>query len=93
MPETRFDPLESARKNAHVWRGARSTISYSEKMDDSFSVLVLYDLGDKKRRLFLDVDNRNQKVEFKNEEIDAGLYDHLEGEIAVVEKMLNETKS
>lgn len=90
MPEIRFDPFESARKNAHVWRGARSIISYNEKLDDSFSVLVLYDLGDKKRRLFLDVDNRNQKVEFKNEEIDAGLYEHLKAEIAVVEKMLGD---
>jgi len=88
MFEFPIDPFKHVRKNAHVWRGAKSIISYTEKLDDSFSVLVLYKIGNKKCRLFLAVDEKNSKVEFKNEEIDSGLFDHLLKEIEAMEKLL-----
>ena len=89
MTEIRIDPFEHVRKNAHVWRGEKSIISYTEKLDSSFSVLVLYELENKKRRLFLAVDEKNAKVEFKNEEIDADLFTHLCSEIEVIKKFLS----
>lgn len=88
MAQIRIDPFEHVRKNAHVWRGEKSIISYTEKLDSSFSVLVLYQLGNKKHRLFLAVDEKDAKVEFKNEEIDADLFTHLRGEIEMMEKLL-----
>ena len=88
MFEIRLDPFKHVRKNAHVWRGEKSIISYTERLDDSFSVLVLYKLNNKKYRLFLAVDEINAKVEFKNEEIDAGLFGNLCSEIEKVERFL-----
>ena len=89
MAEIKIDPFEHVRKNAHVWRGEKSIISYTEKLDSSFSVLVLYNLGNKKCRLSLAVDEKNTKVEFKNEEIDVSLFAHLHNEIETLEKFLN----
>lgn len=83
-----INPFENLRKNAHVWRGQRSIISYNERLDDSFSVLVLYSLGDKKYRLFLSVDEKNVKVEFKNEEIGEKLFSQLHENIEAIERML-----
>ncbi len=88
-PVVKIDPFEKARKNAHIWRGEECLIWYNERIDDSFTVLVLYDFGDKKRRLFLDVDKAGQKVEFKNEEIYDELFRKLEIEIEMVQKMLD----
>ncbi len=87
-PAMHINPFENLRKNAHVWRGQKSIISYNERLDDSFSVLVLYSLGDKKYRLFLSVDEKNVKVEFKNEEIDGKLFNQLQENIEAIERML-----
>ena len=91
MAEIKIDPFEHVRKNAHVWRGEKSIISYTEKLDSSFSVLVLYELENKKHRLLLEVDNNNQKVEFKNDELPADLYEHLKKEIGIMEKFLSQS--
>jgi|GEM_PF-1050052 hypothetical protein len=92
-PAMHINPFENLRKNAHVWRGQKSIISYNERLDDSFSVLVLYSLGDKKYRLFLSVDERNAKVEFKNEEIDEKLFRQLHENIEGIERMLEAERS
>ena len=89
MAGIKIDPFEKARKNAHIWRGEECLIWYNERIDDSFTVLVLYDFGDKKRRLFLDVDKAGQKIEFKNEEIYDELFRKLEIEINMVQKLLD----
>jgi hypothetical protein len=87
----KIDPFENARKNAHIWRGAECLVFYNERIDDSFTLLVLYDFDGKKRRLFLDVDKSGQKVEFKNEEIHDELFRKLECEIDMVQKMLEKS--
>jgi hypothetical protein len=87
-----MDPFKEARKNAHIWRGENTIIWYNEKLDGSFTVLTLYDFGDKKRRIYLEVNDQNQKVEFKNDELNKEHYDALLQEIFVVEKLLNESK-
>jgi hypothetical protein len=86
-----IDPFKDARKNAHIWRGENSILWYNEKLDGSFTLLTLYDFGDKKRRLFLEVNDKNQRVEFKNEELSDGQFANLIQEIGVIEKMLNES--
>lgn len=88
MPLQRLDPLKRARKNGHIWRGENAIIWYNEKLDGSFTVLTLYDFGDRKRRLYLEVDNENSKVEFKNDELSPALYDRLLGEIEIVKKFI-----
>lgn len=92
MPIFGMDPFKEARKNAHIWRGENTIIWYNEKLDGSFTVLTLYDFGDKKRRIYLEVNDQNQKVEFKNDELNKEHYDALLQEIFVVEKLLNESK-
>lgn len=92
MPIFGIDPFKDARKNAHIWRGENTIIWYNEKLDGSFTVLTLYDFGDKKRRIYLEVNDRNQKVEFKNDELIKEHYDALLQEIYIVEKLLNESK-
>ncbi len=89
-PVIKIDPFEKARKNAHIWRGEECLIWYNERIDDSFTVIVLYDFGDKKRRLFLDVDKAGQRIEFKNEEIHEELFRKLEIEVEMVRKMLDQ---
>ena len=86
----KIDPFEKVRKNAHIWRGEECLIWYNERLDDSFTVLVLYDFGDKKRRLFLDVDKAGQKIEFKNDEIHDALFEKLRIEVEAVQKMLEQ---
>ncbi len=93
MSEYRLDPFEGIRKNAHVWRGENCIISYNERVDGSFAVLVLYDLGDKKRRLMLEVNDRDKKVEFKNDELNDPLYSDLIKEIQFVESLLKKRES
>lgn len=88
-PVIKIDPFEKARKNAHIWRGEECLIWYNERIDDSFTLLVLYDFGDKKRRLFLDVDKAGQKTEFKNEEIHEELFKKLEIEVEMVQKLIS----
>ena len=85
MSEFIIDPFQKARKNAHIWRGENAIIWYNEKLDGSFTLLTLYDFGDKKRRLFLEIDNNNQMVAFKNDELTDDLYLHLVNEIETVE--------
>lgn len=92
MPIYKMDPFKDARKNAHIWRGENTILWYNEKLDGSFTVLTLYDFGDKKRRIYLEVNDQNQKVEFKNDELSKEHYDALLQEIYVVEKFLNESK-
>ena len=92
MPIFGLDPFKEARKNAHIWRGENTIIWYNEKLDGSFTVLTLYDFGDKRRRIYLEVNDRNQKVEFKNDELSKEHYDALLQEIYVVEKFLSESK-
>ena len=81
MPELEIDPFEFLRKNAHVWEGHKATLWYYEKLDNSFTLLVIYDFEDKKRQLFLEVNNKNKKVEFKNCEMSDELYRHVMMEI------------
>ena len=91
MPIYKIDPFKEARKNAHIWRGENSIIWYNEKLDGSFTLLTLYDFGDKKRRIYLEVNDQNQKVEFKNDELNNEHYTKLLQEIFIVEKFLNES--
>ena len=84
----KIDPFENVRKNAHIWRGEQCLIWYNERIDDSFTLLVLYDFGDKKRRLFLDVDKTGQRIEFKNEEILSELFFKIEAEINLIQRFL-----
>ena len=91
MSSHRIDPFEDARKNAHIWRGENSILWYNEKLDGSFTLLTLYDFGDKKRRLFLEVNDKNQRVEFKNEELNDNQFANLMLEIGIIEKMLSES--
>ncbi len=90
MPLYNIDPFKDARKNAHIWRGEYAIIWYNEKLDGSFTILTLYDFGDKKRRIYLEVNERNQKVEFKNDELDEKHYVSLLQEIYLIEKYLVE---
>lgn len=90
MPSYHIDPFKDARKNAHIWRGENANIWYNEKLDGSFTVLTLYDFGDKKRRIYLEVNDRNQKVEFKNDELDDEHYTKMLQEIYLIEKFLAE---
>ena len=83
MPKFEFDPLETIRKNGHIWKGVKATLWYHEKLDGSFTLIVLYDFEDVKRRLYLEVNNLKRKVEFKNEEISNELYQHVLMEIEV----------
>ena len=90
MPIYRMDPFKDARKNAHIWRGENAIIWYNEKLDGSFTVLTLYDFGDKKRRIYLEVNNQKQKIEFKNDELAEQNYNSLLQEIYLIEKYLAE---
>lgn len=90
MPIYRMDPFKDARKNAHIWRGENAIIWYNEKLDGSFTVLTLYDFGDKKRRIYLEVNDKNQKVEFKNDELREEQYVSLLQEIYLIERFLTE---
>ena len=92
MPSYPIDPFKAARKNAHIWHGENATIWYNEKLDGSFSVLVLYEFGDKKRRLFLEINNQDRLIEFKNEVLIAERFIGLLQEIRTIEKILTESK-
>lgn len=88
MATIKIDPFSAIRKNAHIWRGEKALIWYQERLDGSFTILTLYDFGDTKRRLFLEIDNKNQKVEFKNDELLPDEYEHLKSEVETIEKLL-----
>jgi hypothetical protein len=45
---------------------------------------VIYNFNDKKRQLFLEVNDQNKKIEFKNEEMSDDLYQHALMEIEVL---------
>ena len=89
MTTIKIDPFSAIRKNAHIWHGEKALIWYHERLDGSFTILTLYDFGDIKRRLFLEVDDKNQKVEFKNDELSPEEYEHLKKEIGMVEKLFD----
>src|SRR3989344_6385164 len=91
MPIFRVDPFKDARKNAHIWRGENAIIWYNEKLDGSFTILTLYDFGDKKRRIFLEINDKNQRVEFRNDEMGENQYNRLIQEIGIIEKFLAES--
>jgi hypothetical protein len=91
MSKIEFDPFKDARKNAHIWRGENAIIWYNEKLDGSFTVLTLYDFGDRKRRIYLEVNNQNQRVEFRNDELGEYQYNKLIQEIGIIEKFLAES--
>ncbi len=76
-----IDPFANLRKNAHVWEGEKATLWYHEALDGSFSLTVLSTFGNKKRRLLLEIDEKNNRVAFKNEEISHELYTHIMMEI------------
>ena len=78
-----IDPFEFLRKNAHIWEGHKATLWYHEKLDSSFTLLVIYDFEDTKRQLVLEVNNRNKKIEFKNSEMSEELYQHALMEMEV----------
>jgi len=92
MPIFGLDPFKDARKNAHIWRGENAIIWYNEKLDGSFTVLTLYDFGDKKRRIYLEVNDQNQKIEFKNDELADEQYNALLQEIYLIDKFLMEAR-
>lgn len=81
MAKIEIDPFEDLRKNAHVWYGDKATLWYHEKLDGSFSLTALYNFGNKKRRLLLEIDEKNNRVEFKNGEVSEELYTHILMEI------------
>jgi hypothetical protein len=89
MATIKIDPFSAIRKNAHIWRGERALIWYQERLDGSFTILTLYDFGDTKRRLFLEIDDKNKKVEFKNDELSAQVYQELKAEIETIENMMD----
>jgi len=91
MSKIELDPFKDARKNAHIWRGENAIIWYNEKLDGSFTILTLYDFGDKKRRIFLEINDKNQRVEFRNDELGENQYDRLIHEIGIIEKFLAES--
>lgn len=85
-----IDPFGDLRKNSHIWKGARSVIWYHEKMDDSMRLIILYDFGDKTRALVLEIDDKSRRVEFRNNDLESGEFEHLKSEIEFMEKMLRE---
>jgi len=89
MAKYEIDPFETLRKNGHIWEGEKATLWYHEKLDGSFSLVVLYNFDDKKRRLFLEVNNLKRKVEFKNEDISDDLYRHVLMEIEAFKGITN----
>lgn len=91
MPSYPIDPFKAARKNAHIWHGENATIWYNEKLDGSFSVLVLYEFGDKKRRLFLEINDQDRMINFKNDELMSEQFIGLLQEVRTIEKMLAES--
>ena len=88
MSSYSIDPFKAARKNAHIWHGENATIWYNEKLDGAFSVLVLYEFRDKKRRLFLEINDKERAIEFKNDELMSEQFTVLLQEIRTIEKML-----
>ena len=83
MPNTEIDPFENLRKNGHVWEGEKATLWYHERLDGSFTLVVLYNFGDKKRHLTLEVNDKKHLVEFKNGELSDELYNHILMEIEI----------
>ena len=83
MSKYEIDPFETLRKNGHIWEGEKATLWYHEKLDGSFTLVVLYNFDGRKRRLFLEVNNLKRKVEFKNDEISDELYNHVLMEMEV----------
>ncbi len=92
MPEFRIDPFEKMRKNAHIWRGENSLIWYNEMLDGSMVVQIFYDFGDKKRHVYLEVHDKNRKVEFRNIELPPENYNALLKEVELVEALLEKNK-
>lgn len=89
----KIDPFKEARRNAHIWRGENAIIWYNEKLDGSFTILTLYDFEDKKRRIYLEVNDKNRKVEFKNDELTEEHYTKLLQEIFIIEKYISEART
>ena len=89
MSKYELDPFETLRKNGHIWEGEKATLWYHEKLDGSFTLVVLYNFDGRKRRLFLEVNNLKRKVEFKNDEISDELYNHVLMEMEVFKGIAN----
>lgn len=89
MAKYELDPFETLRKNAHIWEGEKATLWYHERLDGSFTLVVLYNFDYKKRQLYLEVNNKNKKVEFKNEDISDELYNHILMEIEAFKGIAN----
>ncbi len=89
MSKYEIDPFETLRKNGHIWEGEKATLWYHEKLDGSFTLVVLYNFDGRKRRLFLEVNNLKRKVEFKNDEISDELYNHVLMEMEVFKGIAN----
>ena len=92
MPSYPIDPFKAARKNAHIWHGENATIWYNEKLDGSFSILVLYEFGAKKRRLFLEINDQDRIIEFRNDETTPDQFTGLLQEVLLIEKMLADSR-
>lgn len=65
----------------------------SETLDGSFSLIILYDFDDKKCRLVIEVNEKNQKIEFKKDELNLEVFEQLKTEIEFLEKMLKKPKN
>jgi hypothetical protein len=89
MTGIHIDPSEYMRKNAHIWYGEKTLVWYHERLDGSFAITVLYNYGDVKRRLCLEVNDSNKKTEFKNDEISDEKFEELRTEIEAVKNMLD----
>jgi hypothetical protein len=48
MAKIELDPFENLRKNAHIWEGEKATLWYHEKLDGSFTLIVLYNFENSK---------------------------------------------
>lgn len=92
MVVIKIDPFEGMRKNSHIWRGEHALVWYNETLEGSLRLIVLYDFGDSKRRLTLEIDDKNKRVEFKNDTLDPPLYEQLVQEVEMMEIWLRDQK-
>ncbi len=92
MAYINIDPLKNVRKNAHIWRGERALIWYNEALDGSFTIQIFYDFEDKKRHVFVEIFDKNQKVELRNVELPPDKYEALMKEVEFVEALFEKDK-
>ncbi len=90
MADLGVDPFKNLRKNGHIWRGEKALIWYHEALDGSFRVLVFYDFDDRKRCVNLEVDDKNRRVEFTNNDLTPEKYAELSKEVEFMESVMKQ---